>query len=46
MDDKKIELTLPLINAILQYLGARPYVEVHQLIAAIQEQAKNWMPPE
>lgn len=46
MSDHKIELPLSLVNAILQYLGARPYVEVHQLIAAIQEQAKNWMPPE
>ena len=37
--EKKIELTLPLVNAVLQYLGTRPYQEVHGLIAEIQKQA-------
>lgn len=39
MNDQKIELTLPLVNAILQYLGTRQYQEVFNLIQAIQEQA-------
>jgi hypothetical protein len=36
------ELTLPidLANAILQYLGQRPYQEVAQLIAEIQKAAQ------
>lgn len=39
MNDQKIELTLPLVNAILQYLGSRPFVEVAGLINEIQKQA-------
>lgn len=39
MNDQKIELSLPLINGILQYLGSRPYGEVFQLVNAIHEQA-------
>ena len=34
-----IELSLSLVNGILQYLGTRPYGEVFQIISAIQEQA-------
>ena len=36
---EKIALTTELINAILQYLGTRSYVEVAGLIAEIQKQA-------
>lgn len=34
-------LTLPtqLVNAIMQYLGSRPFVEVAGLIQAIQQEA-------
>ena len=39
MNDQKIELTLGLINGLLQYLGSRPYAEVEGLIGAIREQA-------
>ena len=39
MSDQKIELSLSLINAVLQYLGSRPYGEVFQLVNAIHEQA-------
>lgn len=39
MNDQKIELSLSLINGIMQYLGTRPYQEVFPLISAIQEQA-------
>ncbi len=41
MNDKKIELSLNLINGILQYLATRPYQDVVVLIQGIQEQAKD-----
>lgn len=44
MNDQKIELSLGLINGILQYLGTKPYQETFQLIQAIQEQAIPQMP--
>jgi hypothetical protein len=36
---KEITLTLDLVNALMQYIGTRPYAEVHQLIAEVQRQA-------
>lgn len=39
MNDQKIELSLSLVNGILQYLGTRPYGEVFQIINTLQEQA-------
>lgn len=42
--ETKIEMSLGLVNGILGYLGTRPYAEVHQLIAAIQEQAAPQIP--
>jgi hypothetical protein len=45
MNDQKIELNLSLINAILQYLGTRPYGEVFQLVQAIQAQAAPQVTP-
>ena len=44
MNDQKIELTLNLVNAVLQYLGTRPYQEVFPIIQAIQEQATPQLP--
>jgi len=45
MNDKtEIKLTLGLVNAILQYLGTRPYSEVFPLIAEIQSQATPQVP--
>ena len=38
MQDQKVEVTLGLINAVLQYLGNRPFVEVADVIMAIREQ--------
>jgi len=35
-----IKLSTNLVNAILQYLGTRPYTEVFQIIEAIQKEAK------
>jgi len=37
---EKITLSTNLVNAILQYLGTRPYTEVFQIIEAIQKEAK------
>jgi hypothetical protein len=44
MNDTKIELTLGLINGILQYLGTRPYAEVFPLVQEIQSQAMPQVP--
>jgi hypothetical protein len=44
MNDQKINLTLNLVNGVLQYLATRPYQESAQLIQAIQEQAIPQMP--
>lgn len=35
-----IKLSTQLVNAILQYLGTKPYQEVFQLIEAIQKEAQ------
>ena len=37
---KEITLPIELANAILQYLGTRPYQEVAQLIAEMQKVAQ------
>lgn len=36
----KLQLPIELANQILGYLGTRPYQEVFQLIAAMQDAAK------
>lgn len=38
MQDQKVEVTLNLVNGLMNYLGSRPYVEVADLIMAIREQ--------
>jgi hypothetical protein len=38
---KEITLSIELANAILQYLGQRPYQEVAQLIAGMQKAAQD-----
>ena len=38
MNDQKVEVTLGLINGLMQYLGSRPFVEVADIIMAIREQ--------
>ena len=35
----ELKLSTNLVNGVLQYLGSRPFVEVAQLIHAIQQQA-------
>jgi hypothetical protein len=37
----KITLSTQLLNAILGYLGKRPYEETFQLIDAVQKEAKE-----
>jgi len=34
----EIKLPINLVNAILQYLGTRPYAEVFQLVDGIQKE--------
>jgi len=41
----KLTLSTQLVNALLGYLGARPYQEVFQLIEALQKEANNQVPP-
>ena len=41
---EKIEVTTNLLNAVLQYLGSKPYAEVAQLIAGIQQEAAPQLP--
>jgi hypothetical protein len=36
---KEITLPIDLANALLQYLGTKPYQEVFQIIAALQKTA-------
>ena len=36
-----VKLSTQLVNAILQYLGSRPYADVFQLVEAIQKEAKE-----
>ena len=38
---EKLQLSTQLMNAILAYIGSKPYQEVFQLVSAIQEEAKN-----
>jgi hypothetical protein len=37
----EIKLSTNLVNAIMQYLGTRPYADVFQLVDAIQKEAKE-----
>lgn len=36
MNEEKVTITLPLANAVLQYLGTRPYQDVFMLIGQLQ----------
>ena len=42
----KVEITVELLNAVLNYLGTKPFVEVAGLINGIQEQARGQLPAE
>lgn len=38
MNDQKVEMSLNLVQGLMNYLGSRPFVEVADLIMAIREQ--------
>ena len=40
----KIELSINVVNAVLNYLGSQPYQNVAQLINAIQLEAASQIP--
>jgi hypothetical protein len=42
----KITVSTQLLNAILGYLGNKPYQEVFQLVEAIQKEAKQAVEPQ
>lgn len=44
MNDTKIELSLGLVNGVLQYLGTRPYAEVFAIVQELQKQAAPQVP--
>lgn len=39
-EQKTVVLSLELVNAVIQYLGTKPFQEVYQLVNAIQQQAQ------
>lgn len=41
---ESLQISTQLLNQIIGYLGTRPYQEVHQIISALQEEAKNQPP--
>jgi len=40
----KIEISVELLNAVLNYLGTKPFVEVAGLINGIQSEAQGQLP--
>ena len=38
---EKLFLSVQTVNAVLGYLGSRPYQEVYQLIESVQNEAKQ-----
>ena len=42
---EKIILSTQLVNAVMGYLGTRPYQEVFQLIEGLQNEAKSQVQP-
>jgi len=42
---QKIAFSTELVNAILQYLGNQPYVQVQQMISGIQQEAQAQAAP-
>ena len=39
MSNETVTLSVPLVNALLNYLSTRPFAEVYQLIQELQKQA-------
>lgn len=46
MANQKVELTLEEVNAILGYLGTKPYQEVYQLVGLLQSKVQPELPKE
>jgi predicted SPOUT superfamily RNA methylase MTH1 len=44
MNDQNVTLKLSLVNAVLQYLGTRPYQEVFPVIQELQAQVIPQLP--
>ena len=42
---ENITLSTQLVNAVMGYLGTRPYQEVFQLIDGLQKEAKSQLQP-
>ena len=42
---EKVTLSTQLVNAILQYLGQQPFVQVANLINGIQQEAQGQLQP-
>ncbi len=40
----EVKLSADLVNAVLQYMASKPYVEVYQLISEIHKQAGPQLP--
>lgn len=43
---ENIQISTQLANAVLAYLGTRPYQEVFQLISALQQEAQSQAKPQ
>jgi hypothetical protein len=43
---ENITLSAQILNALIGYLGSRPYQEVYQLIDALQKEIKEQQPTE
>ena len=43
--NEQITISTQLANAIIGYLGTRPYQEVFQLVQALQNEAQNQQKP-
>ena len=39
MSNETVTLSVPLVNALLNYLSTRPFAEVYQLIQEVQKQS-------
>ncbi len=44
MNDQKVEVSLSLMNGILQYLGTKPFQEVFQIVNAIHGEVQPQIP--
>jgi hypothetical protein len=43
---KKLQISEQLLNAVVNYLGTRPYQDVFQMIEALQAEVKEQQKPE